>query len=133
MRPAHVVASVRLLRWFLRLVVRKNKNVSNPQPLCEPARWTQAPMFLQGIISFRPVVYFHSTKNHNEQYHSGSWSKILRLPVDLHPWRVHVRFHMFFGDQPHFSSLNVSGLSQAVAVHIQSCHSSYTARTWFDS
>ena len=62
MRPAHVATSHRLLRWFLRLVVRKNRNVSNTQPLNEPATWTPALMFLQGIISFRPMTHLYSTK-----------------------------------------------------------------------
>ena len=63
MRPAHVVASGRLLRWFFRLIVVKNRNVSNTQPLNETASWTPAPMFLQGNVSIRPPAYFHSTKN----------------------------------------------------------------------
>ena len=53
---------------------------------------------------------FPLRKKHNEQYHSGLWSKIQRLPVDLDPWWVHVMFHMFFNYEPHFSSSIVLGL-----------------------
>jgi len=63
MRDTNVAASSRLLRWFLWLAVRKNKNIYNPQPINETTIGAPALMLLQGNISIRPITYFHSTKN----------------------------------------------------------------------
>ena len=62
MRPAHVATSDRLFRRFLRLVVRKYRNVSNTQPHNEHARWTPKLMFLQSIVSFLPVTHLYSAR-----------------------------------------------------------------------
>ena len=90
MRPTNVITAVRLLRWILRLVVRKNRNVSKTTPYRTRKMGSNADV----PSRYHPLPFSDSLLRHrsNEPHDSSLWSIFLQLPVDSYLWRAHAMF-----------------------------------------